>query len=63
MYWSPYGSGWNESIPHLSRFEILEKEFGADTTHPVRRLLIGLTMTLTPIVVIATVIGVSFLAR
>jgi len=63
MYWSPYVRGWNDSIPHLSRFEILEKEFEADARHPVRRLFVGLAITLAPIAVAATVIGVSFLAR
>jgi len=63
MYWSPYGSAWTEGIPHLSRLEILEKEFGADAKHPIRRLFVGLTMLLAPIVVVATVIGVAFLAR
>jgi hypothetical protein len=63
IYWSPYGSSWTNAIPNLSRLEILERELGADAAHPIRRLFVGLTMMLAPIVVVATVIGIGLLAR
>ena len=51
------------AIPHLSRLEILEKEFGADAKHPIRRLFVGLARMLAPAVVAIAVIGVGVLAR
>jgi hypothetical protein len=63
VYWSPYGGTWTDAIPHLSRLQILEKEFGTDAKRPIRPLFVGLTMVLAPLVIAAAVLGVGFLAK